>query len=175
VTPIELIVADMRALDAQSDDLLVLGVLEDERPLVGLAGLVDWRLCGALSRWIVSGFATGVWGESVLYPSSTRLAQRVTLVLGLGTRPQLRTDRIHDAARRAAEVMGGLGSKRMTCDLLGLDRMPTPIENTLPGLLEVLQKCEHIERVTLAVEPAQYEAVRAIMDKFGRRGFPPTS
>ena len=175
MTPIGLIVSDLRALDAQSDDLLVLSVLEDERPLGGLAGLVDWRLCGALSRWLVSGFATGVWGESVLYPSNARLAQRVTLVLGLGTRPQLRTDRIHDAARRAAEVMVGLGCKRMTCGLLGLDRMPTPIENTLPGLLEVLQKFDQIERVTLAVEPAQYEEVRAIMDNFGRRGFPQTA
>ena len=97
------------------------------------------------------------------------------LVLGLGTRPQLRTDRIHDAARRAAEVMAGLGSKRMTCDLLGLDRMPTPIENTLPGLLEVLQGCEQIDRVTLAVEPDQFELVQSVMDRFGRRGFPQTS
>ena len=175
MTPIDLIIADLTALDAQRDDLLVLGVLEDERPLVGLAGLVDWRLCGALSRWLVSGFATGTWGESVLYPSSERLAQRATLVLGLGTRPQLRTDRIHDAARRAAEVMAGLGSKRMTCDLLGLDRMPTPIESTLPGLLEVLQGFEQIERVTLAVKPEQHETVRSVMDRFGRRGFPQTA
>ncbi len=175
MTSIELIASDLTTLDAQRDDLLVLGILEDERPLTGLAGLVDWRLCGALSRWIVSGFATGSWGESVLYPSSHRLGQRATLVLGLGTRPQLRTDRIHDAARRASEVMKGLGSKRMTCDLLGLDRMPTPVENTLPGLLEVLQTCEPIERATFAVQPGQFDLVRGVMDRFGRRGFPQTS
>ena len=85
MTPIELILAELPALDRQSDDLLVLGLLEDERPLAGLAGLVDWRLCGALSRWLVSGFASGSWGENVIYPSSARLAHNATLVLGLGT------------------------------------------------------------------------------------------
>ncbi len=175
MTPTELILAELPALDRQSDDLLVLGLLEDERPLAGLAGLIDWRLCGALSRWLVSGFASGSWGENVIYPSSARLAHNATLVLGLGTRPQLRTDRVHDAARRASEVMKGLGAETMTCDLLGLDRMPTPIENTLPGLLEVLQSCEPIKRVTFAVQPEQLDTVQEVMDKFGRRGFPRTS
>ena len=63
----------------------------------------------------------------------------------------------------------------MTCDLLGLDRMPTPVENTLPGLLEVLQTCEPIERATFAVQPEQFDLVRGVMDRFGRRGFPQTS
>ena len=71
--------------------------------------------------------------------------------------------------------MAGLGSKKMTCDLLGLDRMPTPVENTLPGLLEVLQSCDPIEHATLAIQPDQITAVRAIMDKFGRRRFAQTS
>lgn len=171
----DLIVADLRALDARGGDALVLGVLLDERPLQGLAGLVDWRLGGALSRWLVSGFATGAWGERVIYPSASRLNQGKTLVLGLGTRPQLRTDRVHDAARAAAEVITGLGGTDMTCDLFGLDRLPTPLENTLPDLLDVFRTCEGLDRITLAVDADRYDAVRAIMDSFGRRGFAPSA
>jgi hypothetical protein len=171
----DLIVADLRALDARGGDALVLGVLLDERPLQGLAGLVDWRLRGALSRWLVSGFASGAWGERVIYPSVDRLGQATTLVLGLGTRPQLRTDRVHDAARAAAEVVTGLGATDITCDLLGLDRLPTPLENTLPDLLDVFRSCKGLTRITLAVDPDRFEAVQAIMDSFGRRGFAPNA
>ena len=102
MTHVDRIVADMGALDACPNDALILGVLEDQRPLIGLAGLVDWRLCGALSRWLVSGFVAGTWGERVLYPSNPRLSQRITLILGLGTRPQLRGDRVYEAAKEAA-------------------------------------------------------------------------
>ncbi|HEY1333477.1 MAG TPA: peptidase M17, partial [Myxococcaceae bacterium] len=47
------------ALDPLPVDTVCLFVSEDERPLGGAAGFVDWRLCGQLSRLLVDGFFKG--------------------------------------------------------------------------------------------------------------------
>lgn len=43
-------------------------LFENERPLQGLAGLLDWRFQGALSQKLKSGFVTGKEGECTYLP-----------------------------------------------------------------------------------------------------------
>ncbi|HET6613864.1 MAG TPA: M17 family peptidase N-terminal domain-containing protein [Kofleriaceae bacterium] len=78
--------SDLAKWDETAGDLdaLVLTVFADERPLRGAAGLADWRLCGRLSRLIVSGHLFGESGEALLYPPGRRLPFARTLVFGLG-------------------------------------------------------------------------------------------
>lgn len=80
-------------------DLLAVGFCEDERPLRGAAGRVDWRLCGALSRLIRADRVRGFRGDAVLMPAGGGLAAARVLALGLG--PVARCD---EAARREAVV-----------------------------------------------------------------------
>ena len=47
---------------------LVVACYEDERPLQGLAGILDWRFQGAFSRCLLSGALTGKAGECVYMP-----------------------------------------------------------------------------------------------------------
>ena len=72
------------ALDPLPVDTVCLFVSEDERPLGGAAGFVDWRLCGQLSRLLVDGFFKGTRGESLLLPSNGRIGAPRLVVLGLG-------------------------------------------------------------------------------------------
>ncbi|MCA3013774.1 MAG: peptidase M17 [Myxococcaceae bacterium] len=65
-------------------DAVVCLVHEDERPLGGGAGFVDFRLCGALSRALASGFFAGAPGERLLVPSEGRLAPPLVFAVGLG-------------------------------------------------------------------------------------------
>jgi hypothetical protein len=75
----------LQTLDGLADlDALCLFVAEDERPLRGTAGYVDWRLCGALSRVLQEGFFTGSSGERLLLPSAGRIAMSKIFALGLG-------------------------------------------------------------------------------------------
>ncbi len=60
------------ALDALEVDALAVFV-GPERPLQGLAGYADWRLCGALSRAIRQGHFAPETGEALLLPSGGRL------------------------------------------------------------------------------------------------------
>ncbi|HPH65715.1 MAG TPA: M17 family peptidase N-terminal domain-containing protein, partial [Kofleriaceae bacterium] len=65
-------------------DALCVTVFDDERPLRGVAGLVDWRLCGRLSRLLVSKKASGGVGESMMLPASRRLPMSRIFWFGLG-------------------------------------------------------------------------------------------
>jgi hypothetical protein len=72
-------------LDALTDvEALCVFVGQDERPLRGVAGYVDWRLCGSLSRVLVSEFFKGEPGDCLLLPSNGRIAMPAIFVYGTG-------------------------------------------------------------------------------------------
>ena len=165
---LHLIPADLASLDHNPGQVLVLTAFSDERPLRGLAGLVDWRVCGKLSGWFLSEFATGEVNDRVLYPSQGRLSHPLMLLIGLGPRAQHRTDRAHAMAEEAACVVADLGVTQMTCGLFGLDQIPAPFERSIPGLIQVLNSFDGLERITLAVEPPLITTVQDLMDRSGR-------
>ena len=77
----------LETLDGLSGvDTLCLFVAVDERPLSGVSGYCDWRLCGQLSRLLVDGFFTGAADDSVLLPTNGRMGPGRIVVFGLGRR-----------------------------------------------------------------------------------------
>lgn len=64
--------------------LLVIPFFKDRIPLKGLAGWVDWLLCGDLSRAIIQGGVTGEEGEKVLLLGHDKLKAEKIVAYGLG-------------------------------------------------------------------------------------------
>lgn len=159
---------DLRALDDAPSQLLVLAAFSDERPLERLTGLVDWRLCGALSSWRLGGFSTGELGERVLCPSHGRLAQDAVLLMGLGPRAHFRSDRALAIAGAALEVAHGLGRTELTATLLGLEALAAPLERTGPKLVHLLRTSGHLSRVTLVADEASQRMIKEGIQFFGR-------
>ena len=73
-------------VEAPADTILV-PLPEDERPLRGDAGLVDWRLCGLISEQLRSGYVSGALGEAALLPGSRPLSPPRILLVGTGKPP----------------------------------------------------------------------------------------
>lgn len=81
----------MESLDALGDvEALCVFVGEDERPLKGIAGYLDWRMCGGLSRVLVSEFFKGEAGDCLLLPSAGRIAIPRVFVCGAGPAGKLK-------------------------------------------------------------------------------------
>jgi hypothetical protein len=95
-------------------DLGVFAFFADERPLRGLAALVDWRTAGALSAMLRRGFATGRAHELVLLPGRHDLPSERIVLLGLGPRGDLDLD----GARRAALDMVAMALRLHPRDVL---------------------------------------------------------
>jgi hypothetical protein len=96
----------LEGLDALGGvDALCLFVAEDDRPLPGTAGYVDWRLSGALSRVLKQGFFTGVKDDWLLLPSDGRIPIPRIFAVGLGARKNLDPGALGKALASAAQVL----------------------------------------------------------------------
>jgi hypothetical protein len=78
------VILSSEKVDVQECNLLVIGFFEDERPLKGSSGWIDWRLNGLLSRFLIEKRLTGHWKEVTLIPSQGRVTPRMIILLGLG-------------------------------------------------------------------------------------------
>jgi hypothetical protein len=65
---------NLRSLDTTGAELLACAIWQDERPMRGVAGLLDWRLAGTLSQLERRGLLKGELGEVVFVPGRPRLA-----------------------------------------------------------------------------------------------------
>jgi len=112
-------------LDALSGlDALCLFVGEDERPLERVAGLVDWRMCGALSRVLKDRFFVGAAGDWLLVPSAGRVGPARVFTVGLGPRVRCDAVVVAHALRTAAGVLSRAGVQSVALELPGAGRVP---------------------------------------------------
>lgn len=98
-------VGDLAGLDRLEGDSLAVFLLKDVRPLRGVAGFLDWRTNGALSRLVMSGTFAGDPGEVVLAPTRGRLGMRRCFLFGLGSVADCERERMHDVAADAIRVL----------------------------------------------------------------------
>jgi hypothetical protein len=82
-------------------DALLAPIPEDERPLRGDAGRLDWRLGGEISRLLLSGYASGRRGEAVLLAGGARVGSRKIVLVGVGRAADLPGRNLSRAIRAA--------------------------------------------------------------------------
>ena len=90
------VILSTRQVDVQECEILVTGFFEDERPLRGSSGWVDWRLNGRISSLVMDKRLTGDWKETTLIPSRGRIAPRMILLLGLGRTKEYSSIRLRE-------------------------------------------------------------------------------
>jgi hypothetical protein len=80
-------------------------VPDDERPLTGATGFLDWRLCGALSRALRTGFFAAAPGERLLLPTSGQLPFNKVFAFGLGKATQVTELALENLLEQAGQVL----------------------------------------------------------------------
>ncbi len=159
MTDVSFLPTDLARWDqADGGDLFFIPVHSDVRPLRGAAGLVDWRLCGHLSRLLLQERLRGDPGERLLIPTR-RLRWRAVLALGVGAAPAF-------SERTYADTLGDLF---ITMQRLGLSRVAVPLRGpgaadiaparALALLREAAASQKHLRAVTVVDTPAAYKAL----------------
>jgi len=117
---------DLRKLDVDGVELIACGAYSDERPMHGLAGLLDWRMAGKLSALAKADFLRAELGEVLLVPGRPRLPFDKVLVLGLGARAAFGEPALQRAVERLSQTLEGLHVRRAVVELPGRadDRIP---------------------------------------------------
>jgi hypothetical protein len=102
------IILSSDSIDVQECDAVVTGFFQDERPLRGASGWIDWRLNGRLSRLIQAKRLTGEWEETILVPSEGRLVAPLILLIGLGRVSEYSTLRLRELSAHLIMTLQGI-------------------------------------------------------------------
>jgi hypothetical protein len=103
---VKVILQDIKKLET---DALIVGFYQDVRPLKGLAGELDWLLCGSLSDLILNNKLSGSLGEVALLSSRGKVPATKIFMVGLGTKRGSSSSSLRNAARIAASSAVGVG------------------------------------------------------------------
>jgi hypothetical protein len=110
---------NLRSLDASGTELVACAVWQDQRPMRGAAGLLDWRLAGTLSRLAREGFFGGELGEVLFLPGRPRLCFEKVLVFGLGARSGFEESTFRSVISHLLRALRGLSVRRAVVELPG--------------------------------------------------------
>lgn len=154
---VDFVKPELHQLDLIKSDALTLCLLEEDWPLRGTPGLVDWRVSGHLSRLRESGWITCNRGELVLMPLGRRLHCDKLLLAGMGS-----VDEFEEAVFVAGlhEVFQALGKLRAHATVMHVPNHPQLVrpERLMELLLDVAS--EHPDQAeVLVVEPVDIQEV----------------
>jgi hypothetical protein len=149
---------ELRALDLLGTEILVCGSTQDERPPRGVAGLVDWRLAGRLSRLMVNGFATGRLGEVVLLTGKPKLPFDKVLCFGLGDKAGFDEVLYRTVLQRVLDTLLKLGARTAVVELPGRHFDGIAPERAADILLESVGTSRDHDSWTL-IEPVDAQRV----------------
>lgn len=109
----------------------------DQRPLEGAAGLLDWRLGGALTRQLQQGLVAGRFGELVALRSNGKVAADWVMFLGAGELKEFVGERQREFLQRLWQVLrqGGWGKVAVAIQQADgqTDRELVPLANQTYG------------------------------------------
>ena len=116
---ISLVELAMESIGDTGADTLVAYHFEEERPLRGLAGHVDWRMNGSLSKMVQKGVATGRSRDMVLTPGRRQFPVQRILLTGLGKKAAFGGDQFRAASLATLRTLLRLPSSHFALELPG--------------------------------------------------------
>jgi hypothetical protein len=116
---IRFVAPELKQIDTLRCDGLALPWFSDERPLRGALGLIDWRLCGFVSKLVVDGALRGAPLETVLIPGRPKFALSKLFVVGLGSRAEFDDTGFARASQHMLETLHRAGARTLALVLPG--------------------------------------------------------
>ncbi len=153
---------ELRSVDRLAGEVVLAALFAEERPPRGLAGLLDWRLGGKLSRLCQSGFLTGAEGELVLLPGRPGVPFDKVIIVGLGARARFDERLYVQLLTQALGALDGLGARRATLELPGRHASAIDAAKAFEGLST---------RTVRADAGAALEALTIVDDGEGQRAY----
>lgn len=161
--PLELARIDQLRIEA-----VFLPFFEDERPLRGAAGLLDWRLCGALSELIRAGRITGARGELTLLLGNGRLPFDKVVLIGEGPSAAFNASVATAVTAQLLDAAKGLRLRGFACALPGRSRATVRASDATRWFLDAAG-ADAVEEVVVLDEPEAQRAMLPIVEAERRR------
>jgi len=166
---VRFVAPEMAELDALRCEALALPFFADEHPPRGPLGLVDWRLCGFVSRQLASGKITGAVDETVLLPGRPKLPVDKVFLFGLGPETELSRDAIGHHVARVLDTLSRAGVRTTALLLPGRSTGRTDPTLAMDAFMAVAAGREDHDELIL-LEPLEAQrAIQPIVERERRR------
>ena len=162
------ILQDIKNIEA---DALIVVFFEDVRPLKGLAGELDWLLCGALSKLLLNDKLSGVLGDTALLTSQGKIPAQKIFMIGLGSRKTLSTASLRTAAKQASQALHSAGAVRGAIEMYRAPNIsPVDVARSMEEGLREGAGGRTMDVALIAPDAATYEKISRIFknDHAGR-------
>lgn len=146
------IILSTEGIDLQECDVLVTGFFQDERPLKGSSGWMDWRLNGMLSRFLIEKRLTGDWQEATLIPSQGRIRPQMILLLGLGKIKEYSYLRLRELSPFILETLKKLNTSNVCFSLPYEERYNVDCGKLAEVLIESIADCLDLDQYSFNEE-----------------------
>ena len=159
---VKVVLQDIKKLETEA---LIVGFYEDVRPLKGLAGELDWLLCGALSSLMISNKISGALGDVALLTSQGKVPAQKIFMVGLGRRGALSPASLRSAARTALTSALGAGVSRAAIEYFHSSDIPyeAGVSALRDGLSDGARE-RHADISVLAPDASAYEHISRLMN-----------
>ncbi len=165
----EFVPSTPEALDELESDLVVLPFFADERPLRGAAGLLDWRLCGALSRRLMAGYLEGKPGEKGWVAAPRQIKSGGLLLVGLGSSTRFEASAARDACARIVEALADAKVSTVALSLPGRSMGLLPALDAMQLWLESVPARSELEEVSIIEDSVEHRALGSLLDGLRRQ------
>lgn len=146
------VILSTEGIDVQECDLLVTGFFQDERPLRGSSGWMDWRFNGLISSFLIERRLTGDWQETTLIPSQGRIVPRMILLLGLGKVKEYSYLRLRDLSPFLLETLNKLNTSTVCLSLPYEEGYNVDCGKLVEVLLESMADCLDLDHYSFRRE-----------------------
>lgn len=158
-------------LDRVGMEVLAAALFADERPPRGVAGLLDWRCAGRLSRLIQTGFVSGELGEVLMLPGKPSMPFDKVILFGAGSSDELDHGVFGGLVERLLGTLEGLRARTAVVQLPGRHSGAISPESAVEILLQAAAgKTQHDVWTLVESAAGQKAMTDHLLEKRRRRG-----
>lgn len=166
---VHFVAPEAAALDRLRCEAIALPVLSDERPLRGALGLIDWRLCGMISKLVLSGSVLTIPLQTALVPGRPKLVVDKVFLFGAGTSAELDLERQRALIAHMLDTTSRAGVRTTAIVLPGRSSDLIAPAAAMELLVSVARKRpEHDDLIVIECAEAQ-KTMEPVMERERRR------
>ena len=166
---VRFVAPDLRKLDGLDVEVFVSTFHQDERPLRGAAGLLDWRLCGRLSQLVRAGRLRGVRDEVVLVPTMGRMVFERILMIGAGPIASVDAASALASLRAVFEALDAMKVRRAALALPGRLTGKLDAEPMMELLTQFVLEPHEQDTLTIVEHSDEHRGMQRVLDAARRR------